>query len=74
MNKTLFTVIGFLLFTTGFLSLVLSMIGIQFAFLAWLDQAGALFGFIVRILMILAGIVLVAIAQTNWDRERAESR
>jgi energy-converting hydrogenase Eha subunit E len=74
MNKTLLTVAGFLLFTFGFLSLVLSMIGVQLAFLAWLDKIGALFAFIIRILMVLAGIILVALAQTNWARERAESR
>ncbi|MFZ2900050.1 MAG: hypothetical protein WA004_15590 [Saprospiraceae bacterium] len=74
MNKTLLTVGGFLLFTFGFLSLVLSMIGVQLAFLAWLDKIGALFAFIIRILMVLAGIILVALAQTDWARERAESR
>lgn len=50
------------------------MIGVQLAFLAWLDKIGALFAFIIRILMVLAGIILVALAQTNWARERAESR
>lgn len=74
MNKTVFTVIGFLLFVLGTLSLVLSMIGVQFAFLAWLDKLGALFAFITRLAMILAGIILVAVAQTDWTRERAESR
>ncbi len=74
MNKTLLTVAGFFLFTFGFLSLVLSMIGVQLAFLAWLDKIGALFAFIIRILMVLAGIILVALAQTDWARERAESR
>jgi hypothetical protein len=74
MNKTLLTVAGFFLFTFGFLSLVLSMIGVQLAFLAWLDKIGALFAFVIRILMVLAGIILVALAQTDWARERAESR
>lgn len=74
MNKTLLTVTGFLLFTFGFLSLVLSMIGVQLALLAWLDKIGALFAFITRILMILAGVILVALAQTDWARERSESR
>lgn len=74
MNKTLLTVAGFLLFTFGFLSLVLSMIGVQLAFLAWLDKLGALFAFVTRIIMVLAGVLLVALAQTDWARERSESR
>lgn len=74
MNKTLLTVAGFLLFILGFLSLVLSMIGVQLAFLTWLDRPGPLFGFAARVGMILLGIILVVVAQTDWAREKAESQ
>jgi uncharacterized membrane protein len=73
MNKALFTTIGFLLFILGFVSIVLSMIGVQLSFLTWLDGPGRLFGFVARIGMILLGVVLVALSQTNWERERQES-
>jgi hypothetical protein len=73
MNKALFTTIGFLLFILGFVSIVLSMIGVQLSFLTWLDEPGRLFGFVARLGMILLGIVLVALSQTNWERERQES-
>lgn len=73
MNKGLFTLIGFILFIIGFVSLVLSMIGLQLAFLTWLDAPGRLFGFVARLVMIIGGIVLVALAQIDWERERAES-
>jgi len=73
MNKSLITLLGFLLFTLGFVSLVLSMIGIQLAFMAWLDAPGPLFGFLTRIGMIIAGVIVVAVAQTDWKRERSES-
>ena len=74
MKKTIATLVGFLLFLFGFLSLVLSMIGLQLAFLAWLDLAGPLVGFLARLVMILAGVILVMLAQTDWAKERAESR
>ena len=74
MQKSILTLIGFLLFVFGFLSIVLSMIGVQLAWLAWLDIPGPLFGFLCRIGMILAGIILVILIQTDWKREREESR
>jgi hypothetical protein len=72
-QKNWFTLLGFLLFIMGFLSMILSMIGLQFAFLTWPDALGRLGGFVFRILMILSGIVLVAMQQTDWERERRES-
>jgi len=67
--KGWWTVAGFLLLTIGFLALVLSMVGIQFAFLTWLDAIGPLFGFVMRILMMLAGIVIIYMAQTDFRGE-----
>lgn len=73
MNKGIITFIGFLLFLFGFVSLVLSMIGIQLAFLTWIDIPGRLFGFVFRLLMIIGGIVLVAAFQIDWEAEKVES-
>lgn len=58
---------GFLLFFAGFLSIVLGMIGVQFAFMTWMDHWGKGLGFLLRILMILAGFVLIIIDQTDQD-------
>jgi len=74
MQKGILTLIGFLLFLFGFLSIVLSMIGVQLAWLSWLDLPGPLFGFVSRLVMIIAGVILVVVAQTDWKKERAESR
>lgn len=74
MQKSILTITGFLLFLFGFLALVLSAIGLQFAWLVWIDKIGPTFGFLCKLGMILAGIILVVIAQTDWDRERAESQ
>jgi hypothetical protein len=73
MKKNILTITGFLLFVLGFVSLVLSMIGVQLAILAWLDQPGPLFGFLIRLGMILAGVIIVVLGQTDWERERRES-
>lgn len=73
MKKALYTLLGFLFFIFGFLSLMLSMIGVQLTFMIWLDAPGRLFGFVARLLIVIGGIVIVALANTDWERERAES-
>ena len=59
------TILGFLLAGTGFLALVLSLIGIQLSFLTWIDSPGRLFGFLARIGMILLGFILIYLTQTD---------
>ncbi len=66
-NRSLFTLIGFILISLGFLALVLMIVGVQFAFLTWIDQPGRLFGFVVRLSMILIGFILVYLAQTDFE-------
>ena len=68
-NKGLVTLVGFLLAGLGFLALVLSLIGVQFSFLTWIDKPGRLFGFLFRILMIAVGFVMIYLAQTDFERE-----
>jgi len=66
-NKALWTTVGFLLIITGFLALALSMVGIQLALLAWIDALGGLFGFIVKLLMVLGGFVIVYLSQADLN-------
>jgi hypothetical protein len=61
--------LGFLLAGIGFLALMLSLVGIQFTFLAWLDAPGPLFGFVMKIVLILAGFILLAVSQTDFRKE-----
>ena len=68
-NKTIFAIVGFLLAGTGFLALVLSMVGVQLSFLTWLDVPGRLFGFVARLLMVIVGMVLIYLNLTDFSRE-----
>lgn len=61
------TLAGFLLFLIGFSALVLMIVGVQFAFLTWIDAGGRLLGLLIRILMIIAGVVLVVYDRTDWE-------
>lgn len=69
MSKTAKTIIGFLLFLIGGLALVLSLIGVQLSYLTWIDAPGRLFGFVVRLVMILSGIVILVLARTDWKED-----
>jgi hypothetical protein len=65
MNKAIYSVIGFILFVLGFLALVLQMVGVQIAFLTWLDSWGGGTGLFLRILMIIVGLVIVIVTRSN---------
>jgi hypothetical protein len=68
-RKDLTTTIAFFLFLAGFTSLMLSMVGIRWSFLAWLDHIGPVFGFVTKVMMILVAIVLLASVQTTGNEE-----
>lgn len=69
MKKTLWVVLGFLLFIIGFTALVLSLVGVKLSYLTWIDAPGSLFGFIMRILMIIGGVVIVYLSVTDWRNQ-----
>lgn len=68
-NRGWITLVGFLLAGVGFLALILSLVGLQLSFLTWIDAPGGLFGFVVRLVMIMAGIVLIYFGQTDLEQE-----
>lgn len=59
------TLIGFTLFFISFLSIVLSMIGLQFKFMEWPDYLGRGTGFLIRLTIAIVGIILVIIDQSK---------
>ena len=69
MKKGIFTLIGFLLFIIGGTALVLSLVGVKLSFLLWIDAAGGLLGFIIRIVMMIGGIVIAVLSTGNWQED-----
>jgi hypothetical protein len=72
-NKGLWILAGFLLFVLGVISLILQMVGVNLAFLSFLEWPGRLFAFVTKVVMALAGVFIVIMANTDWERERQES-
>lgn len=67
--KSFYTVLGFLLFLFGILSIILNLVGLQFVFLTWIDSFGRLAAFILRIVMMLTGIILMYLNLVDWRQD-----
>lgn len=68
-NKTLLTIIGFLLAGIGFLSVFLALIGVDFTYLFWLRQFGTLAAFGIKVGMILVGFIFIFFGQTDLAKD-----
>jgi len=65
--KNLITIVGFLLVITGFLSMIVSVVGLKFSFLLFLESWGSLVGFVIKLFIILTGFILTYLGQTNFS-------
>jgi hypothetical protein len=70
-NATTLTVIGFLLLFTGIVTFFLNVVGVDFFLLEWLYRWNVAVSFGVRILMIIVGMIMIYVGQTDWSREEA---
>lgn len=68
-NRGWITLVGFLIAGIGFVALVLSLVGLQLSFLTWIDAPGKLFGFVMRLVFIIVGIVIIVLAQSDFKGE-----
>ena len=72
-NKGYWTLLGFLLIVFGFTAIILQMVGVSWYFLTFLEWGGRLFAFVAKILMVMAGVLIIVFSGTDWARERQES-
>ncbi len=72
-NKGRWIVFGLLLVIVGLTAMILQLVGAQWAFLQFLELPGRLFAFVAKVIMVMAGFIIIALANTNWDRDRRES-
>ena len=68
-HATTLTVIGFILFFLGLVSILLNLVGVDIFFLSWLYNYSVVLSFAVRLFMILGGVILIYVGQTDWSRE-----
>ena len=65
--------LGYGLLTLGLTAIIIQVIGLHWYFLGWLEMGGRLLAFIIKILMTIAGFLIIFFARTDWDREVKES-
>ena len=68
-NKGLMTLLGYLLFALGMLSIILSIVGVKLAFLSWIDNWGRLTGFLIKLFMLVIGMIIMFVARADWPEE-----
>jgi len=73
MDRPIITVIGYVLVLFGFLSLMLSMIGLRLSFLEFLEFGGPLVALVLRLSMVVIGFILMYVSKTiAQDREESK--
>lgn len=68
-RNDLMSLIGFILFFLGMLSIVLSLVGIHFTFLSFLETWGGLVAFLIKVLLVIVGFVLIYLSKTQYPRK-----
>lgn len=72
-NKGFWLWLGFALFVFGITSIIMSLVGVRWVFLGWLEMGGPLLAFLLKIILTIAGILIIVFARTDWEQELAES-
>lgn len=72
-NKGRWLLLGFLLFVFGITSIIMTLVGVRWVFLSWLEIGGPLLAFVLKIIMTIGGILMIVFARTNWEEEKRES-
>lgn len=63
------TLAGFILFFLGMLSIILSLVGIHFSFLAFLEKLGKLPAFLAKVAMVGLGFSLIYLSKIHYPRK-----
>lgn len=60
------SVLGFIIFALGFLSVILSLVGLKFTFLSFISNLGVI-TLVLQIVMIFGGLALLYVARTSEE-------
>ncbi|HMY83219.1 MAG TPA: hypothetical protein PLC76_14195 [Saprospiraceae bacterium] len=68
-KKDLYTTAGFLLMSIGLTSIVLNVVGVEWVLLKWMNKLSGLTGFLIKLVMIIAGIIIIYLNKADWKNE-----
>lgn len=72
MNRGIITASGYILFALGFLSILLSIVGLQLTPLKWLSNLGAGPSIIIKISMLFGGLIIMYISKMPPEDQEEE--
>jgi len=64
-SKGYMSLLGFVIFFLGVLSLILSLVGLKLKFLAFLDAFGGTLGLLFKLIMTFAGIIILYLSKMD---------
>jgi len=73
-NRGYYLLLGYMLIVFGVSAVVMQMVGVQWAFLQFLEWGGHLVAFVAKIFFVIAGVLVIVFANTNWEYERKDSQ
>ncbi len=70
MKRALWTIFGFIILALGVISIVLhNLVYRDLIIMHWMNQFGELISFIIKLSMIILGILIMLLNNTNWQEE-----
>lgn len=68
MNKPIWSVVGFVMFAIGILSIILSLVGLKFTFLNFIYNNGII-TVIIQLVLLFGGMIILYVARTSAEVE-----
>lgn len=68
MKKPIWSLIGFLMFSIGILSIILSLVGLKFTFLDFIYNNGVI-TVIIQLILLFGGIIVLYVARTSVNED-----
>ncbi len=66
MNKPLWSIIGFVCFAIGILSIILSLVGLKFTFLNFMYNHGVL-SIIIQLILLFGGMIILYVSRVEIE-------
>ena len=63
MNKGFITAFGYVIFSLGFLSILLTLVGLQLTPLKWLSNLGTGFSLVIKLVLLFGGLIIMYISK-----------
>jgi len=71
MHRPVWTIVGFIMFSIGILSIILALVGLKFTLLGFLYNHGIV-TFIIQLILLFGGMIILYVARIGNENEEKE--